>query len=76
MDGCVASRFDKAFVALESGFSIHIAATDPFWIDSTVGSLLIFLSAEISEYLSFVSSTLPASARYSLLRDMASLING
>jgi len=55
---------------------MHIAATVSLWIDSTVESELIFLSAEIIEYLSFVSNTLHASARYSLLRDIASLIIG
>jgi hypothetical protein len=62
--------------AFENGFSIHIAATVSFWIDSIIGSWLIFCSAEIIAYLSFVNSTLPASAKYSLLRESANLISG
>ena len=76
IDGCVASRLVSHFFIFQSGFSIHIAATVSFWIVSTVGSVLIFCNAEIIAFLSFVISTLQASARYSLLRDMASLING
>jgi hypothetical protein len=36
----------------------------------------IFLSAEIIAWLSCVSTTLPASAKYSLFLDIASLIRG
>jgi len=41
-------------------------------IDSIIGSQDIFWSAEIIAYLSLVSSTAHASARYSLRLEMAS----
>jgi len=47
-----------------------------FLIDSITGSCEIFCNADIIEYLSLVSSTAPASARYSLLREIANWING
>ena len=72
----MARRFDNHFLSFGIGFSMHMAATVSLWIDSTVESELIFLRAEIIAYLSFVSNTLHASARYSLLRDIASLMIG
>lgn len=70
------SKFEKPFFIFQRGFSIHIAATVSLVIDSTVESVLIFCRAEIIASLSLVKITLQASARYSLLRDIASLIRG
>gem|GEM_PF-1869173 len=78
MLGCVDNIFlNREFFFLTSkGLSIHIAATVCFFIDSITESCDIFLSAEIIAFLSFVSSTLQASARYSLFLEIASLIIG
>lgn len=81
MLGCVERRLFRkdtfpVSLSFSKGFSIHIAATVCFLIDSIVGSFAIFCSAEIIAWLSFVSSTAPASARYSLFLESASLISG
>ncbi|MBO4516272.1 hypothetical protein J5751_02315 [bacterium] len=70
------SKLESHFFNFGIGFSIHIAATVSLWIDSTAESVLIFFNAEIMASLSLVSNTLQASARYSLLREIASLIKG
>ena len=50
-------------------------AIESFFSD-TSGFWEIFLSADIIAWLSWVNTTLPASAKYSLFLDIASLING
>ena len=59
-----------------NGLSIQSAETESFLMDSMVESLLIFCSAEIRAFLSFVSSTLHASARYSLFLEIESWTKG